>query len=330
MVPGMAGRITLADVAKRCGVGKSTVSRALNNDPACAETTRARVQEVARNLGYSPDPALSALVTHRVNKQRHATARFNLAIVSDRSTDTYVRTLWNSVEHEASELGYAVQWTTPETMDSPASTARVLEARGVRGIVWGWLSQERYLAEFPWDRFSHIGFLLPLVRPSITCVRDDAFRGVWDATEACFARGYRRPGLALMTKPGSINDRFQRAGWLISHAERGRAPVPIWRNINAESGTLAEWVRRQKLDIVIGSIDGVFWEMIRQGLTVPGDVDFLNLHHPTEHYPGFDCREKQIGRVLVATLDRQIRHNELGLLENPPTTLVRRRFAGWD
>ena len=46
--------INIADVAKAAGVSISTVSRVLNNKPDVAKKTRARVQRVINELGYTP------------------------------------------------------------------------------------------------------------------------------------------------------------------------------------------------------------------------------------------------------------------------------------
>ncbi len=47
---------TIADVARRAGVGIGTVSRVINSSPAVRPETRARVQAVMEELGYVPNP----------------------------------------------------------------------------------------------------------------------------------------------------------------------------------------------------------------------------------------------------------------------------------
>ncbi|PAP77127.1 LacI family DNA-binding transcriptional regulator [Rubrivirga marina] len=53
---------TIRDVAQRAGVSISTVSRVLNNSAAVDEAKRQRVQEAAKALGYSPNPAALSLL----------------------------------------------------------------------------------------------------------------------------------------------------------------------------------------------------------------------------------------------------------------------------
>lgn len=47
-------KITIFDVANKAGVGKSTVSRVLNNDEGVKEETKQRILEVIKELNYSP------------------------------------------------------------------------------------------------------------------------------------------------------------------------------------------------------------------------------------------------------------------------------------
>ena len=46
--------VTMKDVARHCGVGGSTVQRALSDDPRVKASTKERILEVARELGYNP------------------------------------------------------------------------------------------------------------------------------------------------------------------------------------------------------------------------------------------------------------------------------------
>jgi len=61
----MSRRPTIRDVADRAGVSIATVSRVLNDRGDVSRETRQRVQEVARSVGYSVDPAARGLVTQR-------------------------------------------------------------------------------------------------------------------------------------------------------------------------------------------------------------------------------------------------------------------------
>jgi DNA-binding LacI/PurR family transcriptional regulator len=63
--PASAERSTIEHVALAAGVSVATVSRALRGLPNVAVSTRARVEEVARELNYRADPAASRLAAGR-------------------------------------------------------------------------------------------------------------------------------------------------------------------------------------------------------------------------------------------------------------------------
>lgn len=54
--------MTIKDIAQRCGVSVSTVSRVLNNHPDVSDTVRQQVQEVVRELHYVPNNSARDLV----------------------------------------------------------------------------------------------------------------------------------------------------------------------------------------------------------------------------------------------------------------------------
>lgn len=43
-------KLTINDIAKLCGVGKSTVSRVINQDPMVNEETRQKVNQIIKNI----------------------------------------------------------------------------------------------------------------------------------------------------------------------------------------------------------------------------------------------------------------------------------------
>lgn len=57
----MRKKITLTDVSREAGVGVATVSRALGDHPDVSATTREKVREIARQMGYRPSIAARAL-----------------------------------------------------------------------------------------------------------------------------------------------------------------------------------------------------------------------------------------------------------------------------
>ena len=60
----MTKRLTILDIARLSGVGKSTVSRVLNQDPNVNPQTRDRVEAVIREHGFEPSKSARAMRTN--------------------------------------------------------------------------------------------------------------------------------------------------------------------------------------------------------------------------------------------------------------------------
>src|SRR5687768_2216421 len=58
-------RPTQKAIAKLAGVHTSTVCLALKNHPTIPTATCERIQKIAADIGYQPDPMLSALAAYR-------------------------------------------------------------------------------------------------------------------------------------------------------------------------------------------------------------------------------------------------------------------------
>ena len=57
--------ITIKDIAKECGVGVSTVSRAINNHPDISDETKERIMKVIRENNFTPNSTARNLKLHK-------------------------------------------------------------------------------------------------------------------------------------------------------------------------------------------------------------------------------------------------------------------------
>lgn len=89
---------TIIDVAKKAGVGKSTVSRVLNNDQNVKEETRKKILEVIKEMNYTPSASargmrsnnsrVIGIITSRLDSPSETRAvRGMLEVIYDRGYD---------------------------------------------------------------------------------------------------------------------------------------------------------------------------------------------------------------------------------------------------
>ncbi len=57
--------LTLEDIARKCGVSRSTVSRVINDHPNVSDKVRKRVEKEIKSTGFRPHAAARALVSQR-------------------------------------------------------------------------------------------------------------------------------------------------------------------------------------------------------------------------------------------------------------------------
>ncbi len=96
-------RVTLRDVASEAGVSLKTASNVINGSGRMTDTTRLRVEQVIRELGYRVNVAAR-------NLNRDRTGFITLAVPS--LTPPYLAELANRTIDAARDLGYSVYVTT--------------------------------------------------------------------------------------------------------------------------------------------------------------------------------------------------------------------------
>lgn len=92
-------RATILDVAAAAGVSRQTVTRAMNDMPGIKTETRQRIQELAKELGYTPSRFAKGLVQG---------ARTSLGLAIPDLTNPYFPAFASSVVEQATQRGWQV------------------------------------------------------------------------------------------------------------------------------------------------------------------------------------------------------------------------------
>jgi DNA-binding LacI/PurR family transcriptional regulator len=223
----MLRRPTRADVADKAGVSKTTVTYVLGNryDIAIPETTRERVQAVARQLGYRPHVVAQALAHGRTNTVAVA---FPVRIIAH-----YARVL-QSFEQHTNANGYHMM----------ASTVGHLSLHNVRpdlSALLNNLTDGLILVDMPGAFRPYIAELLPAEKPivsvgiftvsGIDCVEVNLTRGAITAMEHLLAAS---PGRIALFGPGLAN----REAGVETFAEEGMVDPRLfaYRHVMEQSG----------------------------------------------------------------------------------------------
>lgn len=332
-----ARRISQREVARAAGVSQVAVSLALRGHPSLPAKTRARIQAIAKRLGYTPDPALGALVAYR-NANRPSAFHSTLAWLNCHGAENGWKTTATVAYHaaaceRASELGYKLEtfWLRQPRMTSER-LASILRARNVAGIILP--PQPKAFSElvFDWSRFVVVTLGLTLAAPAFHTVASDHFSSMRLLVDRLLKLGYKRPGLVLQR---AMDDRVGRAwsGGFLAETVRlpGRRQLPVYlpEATEFEEQAFLEWFEKNEPDVVVTLHREVIRTLQAHGHDVPGKVGvaFANVVDRLGQISGIDENSRRIGRAAVDILGGLLQQNDLGVPTFPMRVLVEGTWA---
>lgn len=329
-------RILMKDVAQVAGVHQTTVSLALRNHPSLPKTTRERIQKLAQEMGYRPDPALSALVAYRQSTKNQPTEQVIAWVINVRNTqrleELHVhRLLVAGAKERAQQLGYKLDtfWLGKEYKDGK-SLNRVLKARGIQGVIFGAFEYNDEPLELDWDLFSCIK-VDPLPETlRFDTVHSDQLDAVDQVLKALTQMGIKRIGLAV-SEYEEIYSRFTYASGFHTH-RRLVDPAdwiePYYFQHDANYGVdvvpeTVEWARKNKIQALISNWNNL--ELAARKLNEEGQVCRfipLDADEKTAVNGGINQDHQENGRRAVDMAVGHIKTFRRGIEPRPCSTLV--------
>ncbi len=228
--------VRLREIAEKAGVSRATVSLALRNHSSIPPKTRLRIQEEARQLGYRPNPLVSALMTYQRSTQPRET-HLTLAVILNFSRhgpwqDFLSEGLLRNAAARAEQQGYRLEefWLGDLNMTGQRLST-VLYRRNVPGIIVAPPPAPRGHLRFEWEHFAAVAIGASLLRPMLHRVTTDRFRAMRLAVRQLRRMHYRKLGLwpcaQIRMRVWTTNGLLPSFG---SRSKRRRplAPYPLW------------------------------------------------------------------------------------------------------
>jgi LacI family transcriptional regulator len=187
-------RVTVEDVARAAGVSIMTVSRAINNRQGISESTRIRIQELAREMNYYPNQIARSLATRQTTM---------LGLVVPDVSNPFFAHITRGVEDTAFENGYSVfLMNSAEVAARERLALDSLWQKEVNGIILcsSRLPQEELQTYF--DRFAYMVLVnreLPFPQSNIATINVDDHAGAEQAVRYLVSKGYQH--IALISGP---------------------------------------------------------------------------------------------------------------------------------
>lgn len=337
-------RPRMQDIAELAGVSRMTVSRALRRDPKISAKTTERIHKIAQEMGYRPNPLVSALMAD-LRQQQPVNDVSTLAFLTAYPT----RFGWREVapfrryfigaQERALQLGYRVEdfWLRQEGMGEEATT-RILHARGIVGVMIAPTPEAGTTIQLPWEQFAAVGFGYSMSIPPIHRITNHLSHSLLVALRKLRASGYRRIGLCMPSDANvRVDDAYLSACLLFQHrlpaADRVR---PLFtRQWTREA--FFQWFRREGPDAVITGSYRAEGKLVSDwiaeaGLRPPEDLGFALLDWSPENGPvaGIDQGFEKVGAAAVELLVEQLHRNERGIPDHQKVVMVEGSWRAGD
>jgi LacI family transcriptional regulator len=200
---------------------------------------------------------------------------------------------------------------------------RVLQARGINGIVVAPLPEGTHQLDLSWDPFSAVAIGLSLWAPRQHAIVHHHLASMATCLQTIRGRGYRRIALVLEPNHDLRVQHHWSAAFLAEQRRAGLSGDLIFDQLDAPSAFVT-WFRRHRPDVILGDNLVAARMLDAAGYRIPRDCAFvvLNLAGHERGFAGINQLSEAIGMSAVSRLVGSLRQNEFGVPELPEVTLV--------
>lgn len=329
------GKVTLADIAARAGLSKNTVSCAMRGSGRVSEETRQRVRAIAEEIGYRPNPYVSALMTEvrqgRVGERGSTIAFLTAYPTRDgwRTSPTFKR-FHAGAKEAAAQAGFALEefWLNDDHV-RPQRLSQILLTRGIHGIIVCPPPQNRetILHQFDFGRFATatIGPILKDLK--LHSASNHHFRTISTLLDELRRRNYRRIGLAYQTFLNERVDMQWQSGMLLYQSSlRRKDVVPILGMKEFSGERFLSWIEKHKPDAVISPDNAAWFALQKFGFSIPETMGYAQLSHRISDVAGMDHQPEQVGKAAFDLVAGQLNRNERGIPAHPKLVYIEGQF----
>ncbi|MEM3553657.1 MAG: LacI family DNA-binding transcriptional regulator [Candidatus Bathyarchaeia archaeon] len=325
--------VTIHDIARLIGVSPSTVSRALSGKGRVSETTRERIQKLAKELGYQPNALARALATR---------STFAIAVVIHErhlplDERSFYGVILETIESEVTQHGYHVVFATLRNHTLP----RCIQEGRVDGVVFlGTDIQPEFVKQVK-EKAQVV--LVDYHLPGVVSVVGDNVEGGKIATQHLLEHGHTRIAFVAETLADpSFRERCE--GYRYAFKEHGLPIRKSWvieggRRPDSDRIAMEKFLKLSRLPTAIFAANdfmavGAMHALTQAGFKVPEDVAIVGFDDgalATVVQPPLTTvrvPRMEMGRVAAKNLLDLLRGVNVPMLSLLPTTLTIRASCG--
>jgi LacI family transcriptional regulator len=330
---------TIKDVAAAAGVHFTTVSLALRGHPSIPAATRDRIVAAAARVGYRKEKVFSALSSRRARGSLE-TYTPRIAWITNRSPKNgykrlpFLLRMEQAARRKAESLGYRFETLfLDEGAHTNESLLKYLRENEVQGVIVGAFEPGRRELVLPWDEFSVVKVASQHMPPQLPTVSVDQGDAVVRCVRELQRLGYRRIGFALGMQDEIVSGDTNRAHYLHACTAAG-LPVldpllfPIGSTGREAVPLFPDWIRRERVEVVICNWGNLRAMLREAGFNVPSDIACASicLDRHTTGLAGVVIDLEWITEEAMSALATLLRAERRGIPPFAPETLIQGRW----
>lgn len=212
--------MTIKDIAKRCGVSVSTVSRALNNHPDVSEAVRERILQTVREVHYVPNNSARDLVKPQAN---------SIGLVVRGIGNPFFSDVIRAVENAAVQAGYTLVFRQiPSGADEIGEGASLVQSKKLKGLIMlggccDYSAEQVAVLKVPFVCCSYTNRFGGLREDAYSSVAINDQKEAYHAVELLIQQGHRKIALLLDSREDHSISQLRYYGYCKALADYGIA-----------------------------------------------------------------------------------------------------------
>lgn len=305
--------ITIYDIARQLNLSAATVSRGLKDHPVIQKSTRKKIQDLAKQLGYRSNTFASNL------RKKHT---HTIGVIVPRLSSYFMSNVLAGMEHIANTEGYnLIISQSLETLKKEKANVDTMFSNRVDGLLVSLSGETKNLDHFePFIRKGIPLIFFDRIREHSQCmgIVIDNYKSGYEATKHLLNNGYRRilhiSGNTISQVYADRLKGYKRA--LTTHKIVFDPRLVITKDLSEEAGIeTAKYILKMKHrpDAVFSANDACAIYCMRAlqqaGLKIPDDIAFVGFNNDpmskvvepnltTVNYPGYAMGEAAATQLI--------------------------------
>lgn len=323
----------MSDIARRLGVSPSTVSRALSGNSRISDRRRQQILKVSEELGYRPNPMVSALMKNRLNRSNDIEVG-TIALITDYAseggwqTKDVCRWEYEGLVARAAEMGFRVEeFALKDYQDDPLQLEKVLRIRGIKGVLLGFSRNPQRLLDLPTEHFAVAGLSAYFRKSKVDRSNFHGLYNVRLALDTMRSYGYKKIGLVVPELNNRISG-YLWSGGMLDWQRRLPSSSQCTPFIPESSSSFDDfnyWIQKENPDaLLVYKLPVEDW-LSKMQIHAPDDIGIAYLFRTAEERSraaGIDGNLWQVGATALDLVITNLNTNQMGAPSTPKEILV--------